>query len=115
MSHSHSDEIQTHPYAIADEDESASSYDVIEVENIVPTPCDCKENISLEDAVDVVIANDDWATYVDADSVDSHTISTMITFQNSNELAHLLSTGSNPEVATALLDELLYYRSHNQI
>lgn len=76
---------------------------------------DCKANVSFDDALDIVQSNDDWSKEIDTDSVNIHTISDMITFQNSHEVAHLLSNGPNPEIATALLDELLYYRMNHII
>lgn len=76
---------------------------------------DCKANISFDDALDIVQSTDDWSKEIDPDSVDIHTIVDMITFQNSHEVAYLLSNGPNPEIATALLEELLYYRINNII
>lgn len=84
-------------------------------EESLETQCDCKSNISFEDALDIVLSTDDWFEYLDTDSVPTNTISDMITFQNSHELAYNLAFGLNTQAATALLEELLYYRSKKLI
>jgi hypothetical protein len=72
-------------------------------------------NISFDDALDIVLSTDDWSKQIDPDSVDINTLASIITFQNSHELAYTLAFSSEPAIATALLEELLYYRSQNII
>ncbi len=82
--------------------------DIIEilVLNIKPS-----ELVSYEDAVEIVKSNPEFAEDL---SMNDDEISNSITSDNANNIAYKLASG-NPTVATALLEELLYWRTKNSI
>ena len=70
--------------------------------------------MSVEDAVEVIETTDGGIDNLTLSNVNVNEITRMITFENSNNIAHNISM-SNPLVATALLEELLVYRKDGRI
>jgi hypothetical protein len=70
--------------------------------------------MSVEDAVEVIETTDGGIDNLTLANVNVNEITRMITFENSNNIAHNISM-SNPLVATALLEELLVYRKDGRI
>jgi hypothetical protein len=66
------------------------------------------EQCSFYDALAIVESTDNWYDHISKEVLPVATITSLITFENSHEVAYGLYH-SNPEAALALFNELEYY------
>ena len=71
---------------------------------------DLSKHIEFQEALNIVEATEEWWTHCNTDVIDIQSVAGLITFENSNTLAHSLSNGPSPEIAKALYEELKYWQ-----